>query len=68
MQRNLRAQGADHMSAEEHAEFVDAYNKGELVNPADSGHVAAALALRATKDLSGKFVAWNQPELAAYRA
>jgi hypothetical protein len=55
------------MSAAEYQGFVDAFNKGELVKPAHSGHVAAALALQATKELSGKFVAWNQPELAAYR-
>jgi len=56
------------MTPKEHADFVDAFNKGELVKPMDAGHIAAALALHASKDLSGKFLSWNEPDMAPYGA
>ncbi|KIJ56874.1 hypothetical protein M422DRAFT_150205 [Sphaerobolus stellatus SS14] len=68
MQKDLRENGSAHMTPKEHADFVDAFNKGELVKPEDAGHVAAALSLNATQSLSGKFFSWNEPDLAAYRA
>ena len=68
MQKDLRTQGGAHMTPKEHADFVDAFNKGELVKPMDAGHIAAALALHASKDLSGKFLSWNEPDMAPYGA
>jgi len=68
MQKDLRAEGSAHMKPHEYADFVEAYNKGELVKPADAGHVAAALSLQAAQDLNGKFVSWNEPQLSSYRA
>jgi len=67
MQRNLRAEGADHMSEVEHTEFVQAFHKGQLVKPGDPGHVIAALAVNASHDLTGQFVTWNAEELRKYR-
>ncbi|KAF8591596.1 NAD(P)-binding protein [Ramaria rubella] len=68
MQRDLRSYGAKHMFEHEHVRFVEAHSNGKLVKPTDSGHVIAALAVKATHDLSGKFLAWNSEELQSYRA
>ena len=55
------------MPAESLQTFINAHAKGELVQPEDSGHVAAALALKAPKSLSGQFVSWNEDALKEYR-
>jgi len=44
-----------------------AHADGTLVRPEDSGYVIAALAVRASKDLSGKFVSWDGEECKAFR-
>ncbi|KAG8903065.1 hypothetical protein FRB99_003771, partial [Tulasnella sp. 403] len=67
MQANLRAKGKAHMKPEEMERFVTMHEGGKLVKPQDCGHVIAALAVSATKDLSGKFVSWDEPSLAPYR-
>jgi hypothetical protein len=55
------------MSAESHTKFVDLHREGKLVDAEDSGYTLAALSLHATKDLSGKYVSWDDEALAAYR-
>ena len=55
------------MPADAAQKFVDAYEKGELVDPYDAGHVAAALALRAPQSLSGEFVNWAGDECKEFR-
>ncbi|KAG2037571.1 hypothetical protein BDR03DRAFT_956957 [Suillus americanus] len=62
MQAVLRNTGAQHMKATDHKSFVDAYNKGILVNPHDVGYVIAALSLRAPLSLTGQFMNWNSEE------
>jgi hypothetical protein len=47
--------------------FIQAHATGKLVKPEDAGHVIAALALRAPKALSGKFVSWDSDECADFR-
>lgn len=62
MQALLRDKGPSVMPSESIQRFVEAYEKGELVDPYDAGHVAAALALQAPNSLSGKFVNWADDE------
>jgi hypothetical protein len=66
MQAALRENTA-HMLPADAQRFVDAHANGKLVKPEDSGHVIATLALRAPKELSGKFVSWDSDECADFR-
>jgi len=67
MQEALRSTGAAHMKEQDHARFIEAYSSGKLVKPEDSGHVIAALAVKADKSLSGQFVSWDSEQCADYR-
>ena len=67
MQALLRERGADTMHAADDKKFKDVYEQGKLVAPEDAGHVAAALALRAPKSLSGRFVSWDADECKEFR-
>lgn len=67
MQKAIREQHAEHMNPEDMKKFTGAYESGQLVKPEDCGHVIAKLAIYATNDLSGKFLAWNDPVLESYR-
>ncbi|TFK55951.1 short-chain dehydrogenase [Heliocybe sulcata] len=67
MQEALRSEGRAHMKEQDHTRFTEAYSSGKLVKPEDSGHVIAALALKADKSLSGQFVSWDSDLCAAYR-
>lgn len=58
MQKLLREQGKGLMSDADHANFLEVFEKGELNKPEGPGHVLAQLALEATADLSGKFLAY----------
>ena len=55
------------MDAEVLKRFTSAYEKGELVKPEDTGHVIAALSLKAPPSLSGQFVSWNGDECKEFR-
>lgn len=67
MQEMLRSDGASQMKEQDYARFVDAHKNGKLVKPEDSGHVIAALAVKADKSLSGQFVSWDSEQCADYR-
>lgn len=67
MQKAIREQHAANMNPEDMKKFTGAYESGQLVKPEDCGHVIAQLALEATSNLSGKFLAWNDPVLKSYR-
>ena len=62
MQTLLREKGPSVMPPSALKKYTDAHEKGELVDPYDAGHVAAALALRAPRSLSGSFVNWTADE------
>lgn len=63
MQAQIRQlQGTDRMHPDDINMFMQAYDGGKLVDPMDSGHVLAALAVNAPKELSGKFVSWDSEE------
>jgi len=67
MQTDLRVNGVHHVTESHHARMKRAHADGTLVRPEDSGYVIAALAVRAPKDLSGKFVSWDGEECKAFR-
>lgn len=47
--------------------FVDIHAQKKLVPPAYSGHVLAALAVKADKELSGQFVNYSDESMSAYQ-
>ncbi|KKZ62441.1 hypothetical protein EMCG_03143 [[Emmonsia] crescens] len=67
MQEELRAKHMDVLGPVDGQRFLDAYNKGKLLKPEQPGHVIAKLVLDAPQELSGKFLTWNVPELAAFQ-
>lgn len=52
---------------ENYNKFVDLHRDGKLVDPQDCGYALASLSINASKDLSGKYVSWDDEELAEYR-
>ena len=58
--------GTEKMLPNDVAKFVKEHEEGTLVRPSESGHVIAALALKATKELSGKFVSWDSEECSEF--
>lgn len=63
MQAQIRSlAGTNKMREEDVAKFVNEYDEGKLVDPMDSGHVIASMAVTAGKELSGKFVSWDSEE------
>jgi hypothetical protein len=67
MQEAIRQAGTTVMPKALHEIFVRTHAEGKLVKPEDCGHVIAALALRATPQLSGTFVTWDSEECLPYR-
>ena len=67
MQTLLRDKGPSVMPPDAVKTFIDVHAKGELVDPYDAGHVAAALALQAPQSLSGAFVNWAGDECKGFR-
>ncbi|KAK7209460.1 hypothetical protein V2G26_016638 [Clonostachys chloroleuca] len=67
MQAVLRATGKESMDGSQYENFVEAFEKGTLLEPEKPGNVIAKLAIEPAKHLSGKFLSWNAPELAAYQ-
>lgn len=57
MQKLLREQGKGHMDDKDHASFVSGFEEGKLNKPEGPGHVIAKLAVDATPEHSGKFLA-----------
>ncbi|PGH23023.1 hypothetical protein AJ80_02938 [Polytolypa hystricis UAMH7299] len=67
MQDELRANHMDVLGPEHGARFANAHKEGKLLRPELPGHVIAKLVLDAPHELSGKFLTWNVPELAAFQ-
>lgn len=68
MQYLIREKGSRSMKEDEHLRFIDLYRSGKLISPDESGFVIAALAIRATHDLSTQFLSWDDEMLQSYRA
>ncbi|KAF5027806.1 hypothetical protein F66182_76 [Fusarium sp. NRRL 66182] len=67
MQGVLRSQGKGSMSKAQYDSFVEAKEKGILLQPEQPGHVMAKFVADPLKDLSGKSFSWNSPEVATYQ-
>ncbi|KAH8113257.1 short-chain dehydrogenase [Phellopilus nigrolimitatus] len=62
MQAAIRSTQPSVMRDEDLKRFSQAHTDSTLVNPDDAGRVIAALSLKASKALSGKFVSWDSEE------
>ncbi|KAF7596472.1 hypothetical protein BBP40_001344 [Aspergillus hancockii] len=68
MQRELREEHATTLEPQVHSKFTTVHKEGKLLKPEQPGHVMAKLALDAPKELSGKFLSWNDKDLDAFQA
>ncbi|KAI9374183.1 hypothetical protein BJX61DRAFT_532563 [Aspergillus egyptiacus] len=67
MQRELREDHATTMEKRMHSKFTTVHEQGKLLKPEQPGHVMAKLVLEAPKELSGKFLSWDDKPLEAYQ-
>ncbi|KAL1886312.1 hypothetical protein Plec18167_000241 [Paecilomyces lecythidis] len=67
MQRELREDHVNNLEAEVHAKFTGVHKEGKLLKPEQPGHVMAKLVLDAPSSLSGRFLTWNDKDLAAFQ-
>ncbi|KAF2271817.1 NAD(P)-binding protein [Westerdykella ornata] len=67
MQREIREKHRDAMSAKDAEKFAGLKSRGVLLRPEQPGHVIARLAVEAAKELSGRFVNWNDESLGPLR-
>lgn len=67
MQQAIREVHSANMKEEDAAKFHELHKEGQLLKPEQPGHVIAKLSLEAPKELSGKFLSWNDEELAAFQ-
>lgn len=67
MQREIREVHAAHMSEKDREKFSGLKTSGGLLKPEQPGHVIAKLAVGAGKELSGKFLSWNDESLKAFQ-
>lgn len=67
MQTALREIHGTVMGPAEHAKFLEFKSSGIIVPPESVAVALGNLCLRAEKDLSGKFVSWDEEDLASYR-
>ena len=59
----IQRTGGDALSKKDHDRFMNAAQEGTFVEARVSGHVLAAAALRASKDLTGQYLRWNDEKL-----
>ncbi|KAL7948541.1 hypothetical protein V8C42DRAFT_314798 [Trichoderma barbatum] len=67
MQATLRLKGKDTMDEKQYQSFVDAFQQGELLKPEQPGAVIAKFVANPSRELSGQYLGWNSPALAAYQ-
>ena len=67
MQRDIREVHVQTMDGEEGGKFVSLHEEGRLLSPELPGHVIAKLALEAPRELSGRFLSWDSPELKSFQ-
>lgn len=67
MQELIRGDISRNMNKDEADKFINAHKDGKLLPPDKPGNVMARLATDAAKDLSGAFLTWSDPKLAAYQ-
>ena len=67
MQTILREAKDSGMKESEAKIFIDAHSSSKLVSRDQAGHVIASLAIAGSKDLSGRYISWDQDECADHR-
>lgn len=67
MQRELREDHATTLEPQVHSKFTTVHKDGKLLKPEQPGHVMAKLVLDAPNSLTGKFLSWNDKELAGFQ-
>ncbi|OKL62099.1 hypothetical protein UA08_02145 [Talaromyces atroroseus] len=67
MQREIREDHKDNVPAGAFDRYDEAYKNGKLLRPEQPGHVMAKLVLDAPRELSGRFITWNDKDLAAFQ-
>ncbi|KAF2396198.1 NAD(P)-binding protein [Trichodelitschia bisporula] len=67
MQQDLREFHHKSMDSEEVQKFFNLKSSNQLLRPEQPGHVMAKLVLDAPRDLSGRFISWNDPALSAFQ-
>ncbi|KAJ4993038.1 oxidoreductase C30D10.05c [Stagonosporopsis vannaccii] len=67
MQRAIREEHVKGMSAKDQEKFHGLHKEGKLVRPEQPGGVIANLAVRGKRELSGKFLSWDDESLKGYR-
>ncbi|KAG5918135.1 hypothetical protein E4U42_006986 [Claviceps africana] len=67
MQAQIRSHGKDIMDKTQFDSFVDAFEQGQLLKPEQPGNVMARFVADPSKELSGKNLKWNSPELVSYQ-
>jgi NAD(P)-dependent dehydrogenase (short-subunit alcohol dehydrogenase family) len=65
MQDVIRRDGATGMPREDHGRFVKMHKQGDLLPPEKPGRAIALLALHAPPDWNGRFLSWDDAEMAA---
>lgn len=68
MQRQIREVHSAVMAAKDNDKFLGLHQADKLLRPDQPGHVMAKMILDLPKELSGKYVDWESPELANYQA
>ncbi len=63
MQNTLRQLGKNAMEPEAYQRFIAYYQQGQLLPPEQPGKAIAAMALKAPLSWSGRFIAWNDPDV-----
>ncbi len=63
MQAEVRARGREAMKPDAYQRFIAYYERGELLPPELPGRALAALALHAPPAWSGRFIAWDDPDV-----
>ncbi|KAK5004214.1 hypothetical protein LTR39_006223 [Cryomyces antarcticus] len=67
MQRELREVHHESMDRKDAAKFAELKSTGRLLRPEQPGHVMAKLALDAPREMSGKFLSWDDESLARFQ-
>ncbi|KAI8071243.1 hypothetical protein BC940DRAFT_234560 [Gongronella butleri] len=67
MQEKIRSEGGEIMQ-EFHKKFVELHEQGKLLTPDQPGRVLAGIGANPPRELSGKYVSWDDAILAKYRA
>ncbi|PLN82627.1 NAD(P)-binding protein [Aspergillus taichungensis] len=68
MQRELREDHKTSLEPQVYAKFATVHKDGKLLKPEQPGHVMAKLVLDAPRELTGKFLSWNDQVLDAFQA